>query len=207
MKLLLRAIRMEILSRGKGVNTFNEEIVHNYTTEYIEQQKHERITAENISLGYKVGIPVKTQFPKYRKDKAKYYKGDYIEQQKRNTRQGRKAEELVAELLKKENSVEVEIRSIQVGDGDGYDILVHGDGKNKKNKYIEVKSTFGDIKAPFYMTSNEIAAAKKYGEQYYIYRLFKENDRWDYYVINDPINGNKLKMEPTNWAVLPKNEN
>jgi len=57
------------------------------------------------------------------------------------------------------------------GDGLGYDILSYDERGNKK--YIEVKTTRYEENTLFYISASELAAAKKYGQQYYLYRVFK----------------------------------
>lgn len=66
---------------------------------------------------------------------------------------------------------EVKHSSILDGDGKGYDILsVEDDGKTPR--YIEVKTTKGDIDTPFYFTANEKDFSKANKEHYYLYRVY-----------------------------------
>jgi hypothetical protein len=56
------------------------------------------------------------------------------------------------------------------GDGAGYDVLSY-DGAGME-LYIEVKTTTGAKDSMFFITSNELAFADKYPEQYLIYRIY-----------------------------------
>ena len=66
-------------------------------------------------------------------------------------------------------------------DGLGYDIeSVDIDAAGNVTKiYIEVKTTSGDINRPFYISNREVAASKKYGDSYYIYRIFGVTENTD----------------------------
>ena len=61
--------------------------------------------------------------------------------------------------------------SIEEGDGLGYDILsVEDDGVTPR--YIEVKTTQGDIMDPFIFSNNELQRSMVEREHYYIYRVY-----------------------------------
>lgn len=55
------------------------------------------------------------------------------------------------------------------GDGLGFDILSFDDEGNPK--YIEVKTTKGQVDKPFYISGSELERSKKEGDNYYLYRL------------------------------------
>lgn len=78
------------------------------------------------------------------------------------------------ERLKKEKrddlAKKVKHVSLEEGDGLGYDILSY-DAETGDKKYIEVKTTRGNINTPFYITKNEIQFSKDYLNNYYLYRL------------------------------------
>lgn len=66
---------------------------------------------------------------------------------------------------------EVKHSSVLDGDGKGYDILsVEDDGKTPR--YIEVKTTTGNIDTPFYFSANEKNFSKANKEHYYLYRVY-----------------------------------
>lgn len=61
--------------------------------------------------------------------------------------------------------------SIVEGDGKGYDIeSVEDDGITPR--YIEVKTTTGNISQPFFFTSNELSFSEQNKGHYYIYRIY-----------------------------------
>ncbi|QYN58286.1 DUF3883 domain-containing protein [Lactobacillus panisapium] len=62
--------------------------------------------------------------------------------------------------------------SEEVGDGAGYDIIsLEDDGRNR---YIEVKTTKGGLKVPFYMSQNEkdYFDLHKHDDNLYVYRVY-----------------------------------
>ena len=61
--------------------------------------------------------------------------------------------------------------SRKYGDGAGYDILSRNDN-NYELRYIEVKTTKGDLNTPFYMSENERAFIEIYQENTVIYRVY-----------------------------------
>ncbi len=63
---------------------------------------------------------------------------------------------------------------VEEGDGKGYDIeSVEDDGVTPR--YIEVKTTTGTIKQPFYFTDNELQFSELHSENYYVYRVYNYN--------------------------------
>ena len=70
-----------------------------------------------------------------------------------------------------EITFEVRHSSVCDGDGIGYDILsVEDDGVTPR--YIEVKTTTGGVKQPFYYSDNELQFSEQQREHYYVYRVF-----------------------------------
>lgn len=61
------------------------------------------------------------------------------------------------------------------GDGAGYDILSRNNAKDLDLLYIEVKTTKGDLKSPFYMSKNEKEFIEVYKENCFIYRVYNFN--------------------------------
>ncbi len=65
--------------------------------------------------------------------------------------------------------------SVKEGDGKGYDIeSVEEDGVTPR--YIEVKTTTGSIKQPFYYSDNELRFSELHSKNYYIYRVYEFKD-------------------------------
>lgn len=69
--------------------------------------------------------------------------------------------------------IQAEVRHSSVCDGDGigYDILsVEDDGITPR--YIEVKTTTGDVCQPFFFSDNELQFSEGHKENYYLYRIY-----------------------------------
>src|SRR5439155_6930888 len=60
------------------------------------------------------------------------------------------------------------------GDGAGFDI--HSFEPSGESKYIEVKTTRGAVRTPFYLSSNELAFAQLKGSQFHLYRVYEYLD-------------------------------
>jgi len=110
-------------------------------------------------------------------EKQYQFKGryvDYAARQKHNKRIGDSGEELVLQYEKDHCAPRYAKRIKHVsqsqGDGLGYDIL--SVDERGKEKYIEVKTTTGDLERPFFITGSELEWSKKAGQQYYLYRLY-----------------------------------
>lgn len=102
-------------------------------------------------------------------------------------------------------SFEVKHSSIEEGDGLGYDILsVEDDGVTPR--YIEVKTTQGDIMQPFIFSSNELQRSMIEREHYYTYRIynFKRAERQACLLI---IHGglDDLLSAPLTYKAIAKN--
>ena len=61
--------------------------------------------------------------------------------------------------------------SHKFGDGAGYDILSRS-GEDFALRYIEVKTTKGDLSTPFYMSENEKAFMEIYEQNSFLYRVY-----------------------------------
>jgi hypothetical protein len=87
------------------------------------------------------------------------------------------------------------------GDGAGYDIKSYTpDGQVR---YIEVKTTRGAIRTPFFMSINEIVFSELHSQHYYLYRVFDfqmETGRGRIFKIGGNIR-NSLRLEPINFRV------
>ena len=134
---------------------------------------------------------------------------DFIKQNIENKELGDIGEELVKDYEMKrlrakgmrDFADKVEI----VKDGEGFDILSFDENGNEK--YIEVKTTEGDEKTPFYLSRNEYLFSEKNQGKYCIYRLYNYHDEAnhaDYFIINEPLKN--LLFEPVNYKVYLKKE-
>lgn len=94
--------------------------------------------------------------------------------------------------------------SVEEGDGKGYDIeSVEDDGKTPR--YIEVKTTTGDVTQPFYYSDNELRYSEQQKEHYYVYRIFSFKDEAkpaNLLIIHGSLKD--LKGKPVNYKVSIK---
>lgn len=103
---------------------------------------------------------------------------DFIEKELKNKRLGYLGElfviqnekEILIQKGRKDLADKIQHSSEEVGDGLGYDILSFEE--NGDEKFIEVKTTRGEINRPFYLTKNEIEFSKINKSNYYLHRIF-----------------------------------
>ncbi len=103
------------------------------------------------------------------------------------------------------DSSQVQHLSRLQGDGLGYDIFsINDDGSPR---YIEVKTTSGDIRQPFYMSKNEKYFFEEYAEGSFIYRVynFDRNTRHgDVRIISQRELFSDYSFDTITWQVTPK---
>jgi len=87
------------------------------------------------------------------------------------------------------------------GDGTGYDVLSFDERGH--DKLIEVKTTCGGDRTPFFLTRNEQAVASERPDVYRIYRVFQfRNDR-RIFTIAPPL-GDALHLETAIYSATPR---
>jgi hypothetical protein len=131
-------------------------------------------------------------------------KFDPVERDLRNRTLGRAGEEFVLEIEKKKLEKvnrpdllkQVRWVSEDEGDGAGYDILsFDADGRER---LIEVKTTNGAARTPFFLSENECQRAAASAESWRLYRvhLFAQTPR--IFTIAPPLN-ETLNLRPDTW--------
>jgi hypothetical protein len=131
-------------------------------------------------------------------------KFDPVERDLRNRTLGRAGEEFVLEIEKKKLEKvnrpdllkKVRWVSEDEGDGAGYDILsFEADGRER---LIEVKTTNGAARTPFFLSENECQRAAASAESWRLYRvhLFAQTPR--IFKITPPLN-ETLNLRPDTW--------
>jgi len=131
-------------------------------------------------------------------------KFDPVERDLRNRSLGRAGEEFVLEIEKKkfeklqrpDLSKKIRWVSEEDGDGAGYDILSFDpDGRER---LIEVKTTNGAARTPFFLSENECQRAVASAESWRLYRvhLFAQNPR--IFQISPPLS-EVLNLRPDTW--------
>lgn len=93
------------------------------------------------------------------------------------------------ELLKQSDRLDlakkVEWTSQERGDGAGYDIKsFNTDGSEK---FIEVKTTFGSKRTPFYISDNELEFSREAGQRYRLNRVYDFRKGAAFYELNAPL--------------------
>jgi hypothetical protein len=131
-------------------------------------------------------------------------KFDPVERDLRNRSLGQAGEEFVLEIEKKrleksqrpDLSKKIRWVSAEEGDGAGYDILsFEPDGRER---LIEVKTTNGAARTPFFLSENECQRAAASAESWRLYRVhsFTQNPR--IFLIAPPLN-EMLHLRPDIW--------
>ncbi|USS86294.1 DUF3578 domain-containing protein [Fructilactobacillus cliffordii] len=192
----------------------NDQIINN---DKYNESNHELINnkySDEMTLGIETKIPNDQKLKKI-DHVVKISKHDYVKELSENIKLGLETEDLVVanekERLDKDPNVYdfgVHHISKDCGDGYGYDIetIIFNDrGEIIKRLFIEVKATAETKETPFFMSKNEIQIAKKKGEDYLIYRLYRneaETAKFNFYIIRNPYR--YLNFKPINYIVYPK---
>lgn len=136
---------------------------------------------------------------------------DYAGQDIKNKKLGDLGEELVLKYEKKilesashrDLAEKVTHISSVEGDGAGYDIKsFNTDGSIK---YIEVKTTKGNINTDFYMSPREIKFSQTHKDNFYLYRVFNitKKNNGAFYIYSGDIT-EEFKMTPTGYKLSKK---
>ncbi len=104
-------------------------------------------------------------------------KYDPVDRESRNRALGKYGEEFVigverkslVESDRKDLAAKVRWVSVEDGDGAGYDVLSFDSGGSER--LIEVKTTNGSVRTPFFLTRRESEAAVQYQDRWTIYRV------------------------------------
>lgn len=131
-------------------------------------------------------------------------KFDPVERDHRNRKLGKAGEKFVLEVERKrlqkldraDLAQKIHWVSAEDGDGAGYDILSFE--PNGQERLIEVKTTNGSAKTPFYLTRNEHAVAHERAGSWQLYRLhlFAQTPR--IFTIKPPLEEH-LHLNPQAW--------
>ena len=131
-------------------------------------------------------------------------KFDPVERDYRNRSLGRAGEEFVIDVEKRQLTDaglpdlarKVRWVAAEDGDGAGYDVLSFSRKGDKR--LIEVKTTNGSARTPFFLTRNECALANERPTDWQIYRvhLFAKEPR--IFTINPPLE-NTVRLTPATW--------
>lgn len=187
MNLQLAKVSYKYTSETSGLHEENRMI---YRTEAPERESKEKGISTN-------------QF------RAKHF--NFIQDDERNKDIGLKGELLVLKHIKaqlREKGLDdyaddTVHTSVIEGDGAGYDIQSFT--CNGEPQFIEVKTTAGEIRTPFYLTSNEIAFSEKHQDSYILYRVYEydfESNSGKFYVLEGDIKS-KIRLQPIQFKAFP----
>jgi hypothetical protein len=131
-------------------------------------------------------------------------KFDPAERDSRNRSLGKAGEEFVVDIEKRQLreadradlAVQVRWTSVEDGDGAGYDVLSFHPGGAER--LIEVKTTNGSARTPFFLSRNECAIAAERSENWLIYRVHLFATCPHIFTIAPPLE-NALKLTPEIW--------
>ena len=145
--------------------------------------------------------PVKVATPTQGKTPSKT---DYVAKQQENTRIGKAGEKWVYEYEKqklinagRKDLAQKVIWIAENDDSKGYDIVSYD--KDGNEIFIEVKTTSGYLKTPFYMSALELEINRQHVSKYHLYRIYNFNKEPKLCIITGDLS--KLNPQPTNYIV------
>ena len=98
-------------------------------------------------------------------------------------------------------AAKVEWSSHLKGDGLGYDVLSFDPDGNPR--YIEVKTTRGGKRTPFFISKRELARADDLGSGYRLYRLFEFGPTPRIYELKSPL-CDAVALEASVFRAMPR---
>ena len=131
-------------------------------------------------------------------------KFDPVERDFRNRALGKGGEEFVfnlecARLMKSERpdlAKKVRWVSVEDGDGTGYDIRSYE--PSGAEKLIEVKTTNGAAKTPFFLTRTEVEVAEERKDDWQLYRVHRFAQGPQIFTVKPPLE-QQLRLNPETW--------
>jgi len=129
-------------------------------------------------------------------------KFDPAARDERNRRLGRSGEERVVHSERKRLQLEgredlaEQVRWVADldGDGAGYDVLSFN--RKGEERHLEVKTTNGHNRTPFYISRNELSFSKENSESFRLYRVYDFAREPKAFVIKPPL-GERVRLNPT----------
>jgi hypothetical protein len=180
-----------------------EEIIEVIHGKPIQSEKfQDRLVLQERPSGYEIMPESKRSFQGIDKD--------FEKEATEKKEIGNAGEELVKQreiaFLNSKKMFEEALRVEIVKDGKGYDVFSFDEDGNEK--YIEVKTTTGNVLTPFYLSDNEFDFMKQNVGNYFIYRLYNfdlENNFGEFFILNEDV-AIQLIMKPTAYKVVIKKE-
>jgi hypothetical protein len=131
-------------------------------------------------------------------------KFDPVERDFRNRELGRSGEEFVLDIerrrLTREDRDDLADRvrwvSMEDGDGAGYDILSFD--RSGRERLIEVKTTNGAARTPFFLTRTELEVAEERQDAWHLYRVHQFAQKPQILTVRPPLK-TALQLDPETW--------
>lgn len=144
------------------------------------------------------------------KNTKDFYNNKYINfegELKKNTDLGKKGEDIIVEYEKrllilegrKDLAAKVFATRNIAGNAERFDVLSYD--KEGHEKYIEVKTTKGDLDNIFFISENEVEFSEQYKDNYYLYRVYNfdiKSMSANLKIIKGPIN--RINLQATNYT-------
>ena len=131
-------------------------------------------------------------------------KTDYVAKQQENTRIGKAGEKWVYEYEKqklidagRKDLAQKVVWIAENDDSKGYDIISYD--KDGNEIFIEVKTTSGSLKTPFYISALELEINRQYASIYHLYRVYDFNNEPKLRIIVGDLS--KLNPQATSYIV------
>lgn len=179
-----REARMWIYDLNKYVNADDSIYLVKYQGELLViplNQSVNQIIGQEVNIDkveWSNNVEKQIEF-KTKQRKFRAYKVDYLEKYLRNKETGLDGELFVVaheikhlsgkgkyDLIKK-----IIHKSVEEGDGVGYDILSFDENENER--HIEVKTTTNICSTPFFLSENELSYCKTNPNLFFIYRVYE----------------------------------
>ena len=154
-----------------------------------------QLAVEDLAALYVEAPPERATNPKELPDYMKELvrKFDPVERDMRNRKLGEAGEEMVFEYEKRfltgcdrpDLAKDVRWVSKEEGDGAGYDILSF-DTRGEK-RFVEVKTTIGGNKTPFFISRNEHRFAERNADNFCLFRVFNFRKEPRAFELNGPL--------------------
>ena len=134
---------------------------------------------------------------------------DPAERDRRNRALGRAGEEFVYGLEQTglaeqgRDDLAAKVRWVSRDDGDtaGYDVLSFDTGGAERR--VEVKTTYGCARTPFYISRNECLVAEEQAAHWRLYRLYNFANGPQIFTIKPPLN-DTVRLTPEVWRASPR---
>jgi hypothetical protein len=134
-------------------------------------------------------------------------KFDPVERDHKNRSLGRAGEEFVVEVERRQlmqadrSDLASKVRWVAAEDGDGAGFDVLSFDRKGKERLLEVKTTNGSARTPFFLTRNECALANERPEDWCIYRVHLFATQPKIFTLSPPLE-KTVNLQPDTWRAF-----